>query len=325
MADVADRMRALVVTRPRTCEVQLVPTPIPGPGQVLVRIEGSGLCAAGLALWEGRPGIGYPYAAGAPGHEGWGRVVRVGRDVTRVEVGARVALRSSRALAEYDVASEGAVVPLPATLRGHEVPGEAIGGVVSAWRCSRIEPGQLVAVLGVGFAGALLIQLAARAGARVIALSQRPWSLRLAARMGAFETIPLALDDRAIVAQLDELTGGRGCERVIEATGWPRGLELAGALCRIRGRLVLAGAHPDGARALGRFHWTWRGLDVVDAQPADPDAAVAAIAAGVDALASGLLDVAPLYTHRLPLHRAGEAFELLRTRPDGFVKALLTP
>jgi threonine dehydrogenase-like Zn-dependent dehydrogenase len=64
---------------------------------------------------------------------------------------------------------------------------------------------------------------------------------------------------------------------------------------------------------------------VINAHEREPAAYVAGMTAAIDAIASGRLDPMPLYTHRLPLAQAGEAFELLRTRPDGFVKALVVP
>jgi threonine dehydrogenase-like Zn-dependent dehydrogenase len=77
------------------------------------------------------------------------------------------------------------------------------------------------------------------------------------------------------------------------------------------------------------FLWNWRGLDVINAHERDPAAYVAGMRAAIDAMTSAridrALDPAALYTHRVPLARAGEAFEMLDARPDGFVKALVTP
>jgi threonine dehydrogenase-like Zn-dependent dehydrogenase len=252
-------------------------------------------------------------------------VAAVGRDVRRIAIGDRVALLSERAFAEYDVAAETAVVPLPASLDGDAVPGEALGCAMNIFRRSAIEPGHTVAVLGIGFLGALLTQLAVRAGARVIAVSQRAYSLALARRIGAAEAIVLGNDDSAIVRQIEQLTGGAGCERVLELVGLQGPLDLAAKLCGVRGRLVIGGFHQDGLRRVDMLLWNWRGLDVINAHEREPAVCVAGIAAAVDAMASAQLDPAPLYSHRVPLARAGEAFELLRTRPDGFVKVLVTP
>jgi threonine dehydrogenase-like Zn-dependent dehydrogenase len=319
------RMRASVITAPRTCEVQLVDTPRPAADQVLVRVEGCGVCGSNLPLWEGRSWFSYPAPPGNPGHEGWGRVVAVGGDVHAVGVGTRVAFLSERAFAEYDVASVGALVPLPETLDAADLPGEPLGCAVNIFRRSAIERGHTVAVIGIGFLGALLVQLAARAGARVIAISQRSFSLELARRMGAAATIELGEDDGPITARVEELTHGHGCDRVIELVGLQRPLDLAGKLCRVRGRLVIGGFHQDGPRQVDMFLWNWRGLDVINAHEREPAAYVAGMSAAVHRVLLGGLDPRPLYTHRIDLDRAGEAFELLRERPAGFVKALVMP
>jgi threonine dehydrogenase-like Zn-dependent dehydrogenase len=73
------------------------------------------------------------------------------------------------------------------------------------------------------------------------------------------------------------------------------------------------------------FLWNWRGLDVINAHERAPAAYVGGMSAALERVVTGALDPEPLYTHRVTLDRAGEAFELLRLRPDGFVKALVTP
>ena len=267
----------------------------------------------------------YPTLPGTPGHEGWGRVVALGGDVQELAVGDRVAFLSDRAFAEYDVAAESSALVLPASLDRDDVPGEALGCAMNIFRRSEIARGQTVAVIGIGFLGALVTQLAVRAGAFTIALSRRAYALALARQAGAAETIVLDDDDGAIVRRINQLTDGAGCDRVIELVGLQRPLDLAGKLCAIRGRLVIGGFHQDGPRQVDMLLWNWRGLDVINAHERDPAAYLAGIAAAIDAMSSGHLAPAPLYTHRVPLARAGEAFELLRTRPDGFVKALVTP
>lgn len=316
-------MRAGVIAAPGQAIVEIAPRPDPGSGQVLLRLEGSGVCASSLPLWEGRPWFSYPQAAGAPGHEGWGRIVAVGDGVSGLAVGDRVAALTYRAHAEYDVADASAVVRLPASLDGVAMPGEPLGCAVNIFRRSAIEAGQTVAIVGVGFLGALLTRLASHAGARVIAISRRPFALDVARAAGADETI--VMDDHArIVAEVRRLTDGRWCERTIEAVGlqWP--LDLAGEITGERGRLVIAGYHQDGLRQVNMQLWNWRGLDVVNAHERDPQQYVEGIRAAVDLMAARVLDPAPLFTHRFPLEQLGDALELTRRRPDGFLKALVT-
>ena len=130
-------------------------------------------------------------------------------------------------------------------------------------------------------------------------------------------------DHHAIIGRVRGLTGGKGCERVIEAVGkqWP--LDLAGELVAEGGRLVIAGYHQDGPRQVSMQQWNWKGIDVANAHERDPAVQMRGLREAVEAVASGRLDLGPLLTHRYPLERLGEALAATRDKPDGFVKALV--
>jgi threonine dehydrogenase-like Zn-dependent dehydrogenase len=131
-------------------------------------------------------------------------------------------------------------------------------------------------------------------------------------------------DHQRIIDQVKALTGGAFCDRVIEAVGhqWP--LDLAAELTRERGRLIIAGYHQDGPRQVNMWLWNWRGLDVICAHERDPAVYVRGLRQAVEAVASGRLDPAPLYTHSFPLAQLDAALNATRDRPDGFLKALVT-
>jgi D-arabinose 1-dehydrogenase-like Zn-dependent alcohol dehydrogenase len=74
-------MKAAVIAASRRLEVVDTAPPSPAASQVRVRVEGCGVCASSLPVWEGREWFQYPLAAGAPGHEGWGVVDAVGSGV----------------------------------------------------------------------------------------------------------------------------------------------------------------------------------------------------------------------------------------------------
>jgi len=317
-------MRAGLIAGPRTARAIERPLPEPGPLEVRVRLEGCGVCGSNLPLWEGRPWFAYPREPGSPGHEGWGRIDALGAGVRGWSVGERAALLSERAYAEYDVAPADRLVRLPPALDGLPFPGEALACAVNVVRRARPARGETVAVVGIGFLGALVVQLAARRGARVVALSRRPFALEAARRAGAAHTLETA-DRRATVARVLELTGGRGAECVIEATGLQEPLDLAAELTAMRGRLVIAGYHQDGPRRVDLQLWNWRGLDVINAHERDPAVYLAGMRAAAAAVIRGALDPTPLYTHRVPLAELGRALDLLRERPDGFLKALVVP
>jgi threonine dehydrogenase-like Zn-dependent dehydrogenase len=316
-------MRAAVLTGPGRLQVEQVPLPEPGPGQVRLRLEGCGVCASNLTPWAGPEWMRFPTAPGELGHEAWGIVDAVGSDVRAIVAGDRVAALTYRSYAEYDLADAAAVLPLPAELTGHPFPGEPLGCAMNILERCDIEAGQTVAIIGIGFLGAILTRLATDAGARVIAISRRGFALDLARDMGAAAVVPM--DDHAsIIEQVKRETGGALCSRVIEAVGkqWP--LDLAGELTGERGRLIVAGYHQDGPREVNMWLWNWRGLDVINAHERDPARYMQGMRRAMAAVASGQLDPSPLYTHRFPLERLDAALDATRDRPDGFLKALVT-
>jgi threonine dehydrogenase-like Zn-dependent dehydrogenase len=316
-------MRAAILAGPGQMQMNEVELPWPGPGQVRIRLEGCGVCASNLTPWAGPEWMRFPTEPGALGHEGWGVVDALGDGVEGLSVGDRVAALSYKSYAEYDVADADAVVLLPDSLAGQPFPGEPLGCAMNIFHRSAIEPGQTVAIVGIGFLGAILTRLATDAGARVIAVSRRPFSLDVARNMGAAETIPMD-DHNGIIERVKELTGGVLCDRVIEAVGkqWP--LDLASELTRERGRLIVAGYHQDGPRQVNMQLWNWRGLDVINAHERDPKVYTQGIREAVTAISSGRLDPSSLYTHTFPLDRLDEALNATRDRPDGFLKALVT-
>ncbi|WP_373414053.1 zinc-binding dehydrogenase [Ensifer aridi] len=317
-----DTMSAAVVTGPGKVRIETLPLPQPSPRQVRIRLEGCGVCASNLVPWAGPDWMRFPTEPGALGHEGWGIIDAVGEDVHGFRVGDRVAALSYHAYATHDIADQTAIAPLPAALAGQPFPGEPLGCAFNIFRRSAIRPGETVAIIGIGFLGILLTELASAAGARVIAISRRPSSLASAERAGASEVI--AMDDHwRIIEKVKELTEGRLCDCVIEAVGkqWP--LDLAGELTKERGRLVIAGYHQDGPRQINMQLWNWRGLDVINAHERDPAVYMRGIHEAIEATVAGRLSPFRLYTHRFPLEQLGAALDMTRDRPDGFVKALV--
>jgi threonine dehydrogenase-like Zn-dependent dehydrogenase len=315
-------MRAAVITGAGKFKIDDAPLPKPGPGQVRIRLEGCGVCASNLTPWEGPEWMQFPTEAGALGHEGWGVVDAVDEEVTDLQPGDRVAALSSHAYAEYDLANASEVVKVPDALKDLPLPLEPFGCAVNIFRRSDIRGGQTVAIVGIGFLGAILVKLASEAGARVIAISRRQESLDLARKMRAAETIPMH-DHSQIIERVRELTGGIFCDRVIEAVGkqWP--LDLAAELTREGGRLIIAGYHQDGPRQVNMQLWNWRGFDVVNAHERDPAVSVRGMREAVDAIERGIIDPRLLITHRYPLDRLGEALDATREKPGNFVKAVV--
>ncbi len=315
-----ETMRAAVLIAARRFVIGETCVPEPGGGQLLVRVQGCGICASNIPPFEGKPWFQYPMEPGALGHEGWGIVERVGAEVRQFGAGDRVAMLSQHAFAEFDVADANAVVRLPSTLPDRPFPAEPLGCALNIFKRAAIERGDTVAMIGIGFLGGLLTQLAVAAGARVIAISRRRFALDLARKFGAAAIIEESAD---VPGQVTQFTGGKLCDVVIEAAGKQSTLDLGAELTRERGRLVIAGYHQEGHRQINMQLWNWRGLDVINAHERNPQIYREGMEAAVRAVESGLLDPRPFYTHRFSFEEIGEAFETAAARPANFIKALV--
>lgn len=312
-------MLASVIEAPRTARLHEVERPSPGAAQVLVAMQGCGVCASSIPVWQGRTWFSYPLAPGEPGHEGWGRIEALGPGVQDLAVGQRVAVLSQRAHAQFDVADASAVVPLPEALGDGAFPGEPLGCAMNIFERSDIRAGQTVAIVGAGFLGALLTQLAVHAGARVIAVSRRPFALDVARQAGAHHLVSMA-DAGAAERTVAALTAGAGCERVIEAVGLQAALDLASQLVAERGRLVIAGYHQDGLRHVNMQQWNWRGIDVINAHERDPARYIEGMRSAVARVTEGALTPSRFLTHRFGLDDLSHALAMADERPDGFLK-----
>jgi threonine dehydrogenase-like Zn-dependent dehydrogenase len=229
-----------------------------------------------------------------------------------------VATLSEHAFAEYDVVAVDQLVGLPD--EGLEVaPLEPFGCVFNVVDRADIAADQTVAVIGLGFVGLGVARLAAQGGARVLVVSSRHRALSLAGELGA--QAGLRLDDRHRVAgQIAELTGGRGCDRVVECTGHQTPLDLAGDVVSEGGRLAIAGFHQDGPRQVDLQQWNWKGIDVVNAHERDPARIRRGMELAADAIARDPVWTTALVTRRFALAEIGSALAQAADRPPGFVK-----
>lgn len=302
-----------VLKRPRHFALESRELPAPGRHELLVRIAGSGVCGSDLDRWRGRPWFDYPSEPGRPGHEGWGAIETAGEHAS-LEPGTRVALLSDRCFADAAVVAEADVVPLPDDLEDSPVPGEALGCAFNVVRMAGIASESRVAVVGAGFLGTLVTALSHARGARVVVFSRRAHSRRLASRMGAVEALPLEAAPE----------GEASFDIVVEATGAQAGLDYSTPLVAPGGRLVIAGYHQDGPRQVDMRTWNWNGIELVNAHVRDSAQRIDGVREAVEAMASGLFDPSPLYSHRFALEDLDDAFAALASRPSGFTKALVT-
>lgn len=201
--------------------------PQPARGEVLIRVEGCGVCGSSLPLWSGRAWFDYPLEPGAPGHEVWGRTAD----------GRRIAALAQRGFAEWTVAREDEVVELPDVLDGVPFPGEALACAVNVVRRSPIHSRSEVAVVGMGFLGTTCARLCELRGALVTEVG------RDATPDAAFECVIEAAGTQAALDTAAALVAERGTlvvagfhqdgRRTVDLQSWNwRGIDVLNAHVR---------------------------------------------------------------------------------------------
>jgi threonine 3-dehydrogenase len=340
-------MRALVKESAAPgAEVREVPVPQPGPGQILVRVEAASVCGTDVHIerWDKWAQDNFGPPPMVFGHEMAGVVVGHGPGAGRIELGRTVAAethivdwtcyqcRTGRAhvcqnmrilgvhmpgsFAQYVVLPEAnawVYEGIPAEVAALQEP---LGNAVHAAFVEEIA-GQTVAVLGCGPIGLMAIAVANMAGARrIFATDINPERLSMASLMGA-DIVLAATDD--VVGRLRDETDGNGVDVVLEMSGAEPALHQGLAALTNGGRISLLGTHAKPATIdlspeiifkavrvygiTGRLLWeTWY---------------------RTTALLEEGLDVTPIITHRLPLTRYAEAFDLVAAGHAG--KIVLLP
>jgi len=279
---------AVVQTFGRPLTLQDVPVPEPGLGQVLVRIETSGLCHTDIHAangdWPVKPGLPL-----IPGHEGVGIVERLGAGVTEVLVGDRVALpwlgyacgscgyctsgwetlcesqqntgySIDGGYAEYAVAQARYVAKVPDGVDPLDASPLTCAGVTTykAVKVAGTRPAELVAIFGVGGLGHLALQYAKIFGASVVAVDVTDEKLELARELGAEHTVNALTEDP--VAAIKALGGA---DVAISLAANPKAFEQAYGSLRRGGRLVFVALPAENSVQLPIFETVLNGITVI--------------------------------------------------------------
>jgi propanol-preferring alcohol dehydrogenase len=282
-------MRAAVVREfKKPLIIEDRPVPEPGDGQVLVKIEASGLCHTDMHAANGDWPV-KPTPPFVPGHEGVGIVTRVGRGVTRVGEGERVAIpwlgwacgeceycltgwetlcerqqNSGYSVdggwAEYALASGSYVGKVPDGIDPFEAAPLTCAGVTTykALKMSGARPSDLVAIFGVGGLGHLALQYALIAGAQVVAVDLFDEKLKMARELGAAYTVNARDEDPAAA-----IKGLGGADAAISTAVSPKAFEQAYGSLRRGGTLVFVGLPADNHMDLPIFETVLNGTKVL--------------------------------------------------------------
>jgi L-iditol 2-dehydrogenase len=321
-------MRISQVVAPRTSEVIEASDPVPGDGQVLVEVVASGVCTSDLTPWRNGPASrdGQPIRLG---HEIVGRVVACGRAARQWAPGELVTGLGGQGFASMAVLNAAHILPVPAGIEPAHALGEPVADLAEAlWR-TPAGPGARVAVVGLGFMGLGLLQLARdRAPGLLIGVDPVPAARQRALELGA--DLVFAPDDIPagyggdIGSDQESRSRDRRPDIVLEATGVTSGLATAGTLVRPFGTLCIVGYHHTGDAMLDMRLW-YKAVTVVNGFCPDRTRLMRAMSDALDLIARRRFSYAPLVTHRFGLDQVDQAYELMDARADGFVKAVLMP
>lgn len=340
-------MKAAVFHGPeRGLSIEEVPTPSPGPGEALVRVAGCGMCHTDLHYLD----HGVPTFKPPPiilGHEAAGTVAAVGEGVADWSEGDRVLIpavlscgrcrfcRMGRenlcerlemlgnhidgAYAEFVAvnASELVAVPEEIPLEKASVIADAVSTPYHAVKHrGRVRTGDTVAVVGCGGVGLNIVQCAAAAGGRVIAIDLNEERLEIARTLGAEEAINPEGVER-LDKHVRKLTAG-GVDVAFEAIGQPATIEMAFSLLRKGGRLCVIGfSHEPATIPVGKLMFFE--LEMVGSLGCGggdyPEI--------VELVRQGKLQLDPVVSGTIPLDDIEEGFDRLR-RGEG-VRWVVTP
>lgn len=328
-----EMMKAAVLEDRHKLVVKDVPVPSIGPDEILIRVVACGICHTDEGYIEGVPT--YKKLPLILGHEASGHVHELGERVTQFKVGDPVLIppvltcgnckyclvgketlckrqemlgnHIDGAFAEYIAVKAKDIVKVPEGLDLVElsIVSDAVATPYHAvYNRARVRPGDVVVVIGCGGVGINVVQFASVAGAKVIALDLQQSKLDLAKELGADIVINPSVDDpKALLKSMG------GADIVFEVIGNPSTQQLGFDLLGAGGKLVLVGYSPkkwDGFRS-GKV--MFRELEVIGSLGCPPRE----FARILHMVKRGMIKVSPLISHRFPLDKIDDAFEVLRS------------
>jgi len=340
-------MRVAMYYRNNDIRTEEVPIPRIRPGELLMRVEASGICGSDVIEW-----YRLKKAPLVLGHEVAGQVVKVGVGVTKYKVGDRIVashhvpcntcyyclighhtacetLRQTNfdpgGFSEYirlpSINVDRGVFIIPDELSYEEATfHEPLGCVIRAQRIARLRPGQSILVIGSGIAGLLNILLAKVSGAgRIMAVDIVPYRLQAAKRFGADK----ALDSSEEVGKcFRQMNGGRLADLVLVCTG-AKEANIQALESVERGGTVLffAPTDPDVKIPLSINDLFFRNdITLTTSYGASPYDSWLAI----ELIRSSSVNVEFMITHRLPLEETEKGFQIVAKAKDS-IKVIIEP
>jgi 2-desacetyl-2-hydroxyethyl bacteriochlorophyllide A dehydrogenase len=354
---IPQKMKAVVAYMPGDYRLETVDVPKAGAGEMVIKVEACGICAGDIKAYEGAPSFwgdetqpAYIKAPMIPGHEFIGFVVEIGEGVEGYVIGDRVISEQivpcwecrfckrgqywmcekhdlygfqnnvNGAMAEYMKFTKEAI--------NYKVPPDlpvekAI--LIEPYACSlhavqraQIELGDTVVISGAGTLGLGMVGAAKKSGAgTLIVLDLFDSRLKLAKQFGA--DIVLNPKDVDVVKEIKQMTDGYGCDIYIEATGHPKSVEQGLSMIRKLGRFVEFSVFKDPVTVDWSIISDRKELDILGSHLGPYCYPLA-----IDGIAKGDFPTEGVVTHKLPLEKYLEGFNLMKKGGDS-LKIILIP
>jgi L-iditol 2-dehydrogenase len=346
-------MIAVRLHGPRDLRVdQVADVPAPGRGQALIHVTSAGICGSDLHTYkDGRIGDTVVTQPLVLGHEFAAEVVAVGPEALDgnaqpLRQGTRVAVDPAEACGRCEQCEQGnpnlclhlkfcglfpqdgcyrermivtarQCFPIPDSI--DDASGamlEPLGVALHATDLSRVRLGDSVAILGAGPIGLLILQTVLLAGAREVFVAETlPWRLDLAKQLGGTAIGGERTDPVAVVM---EKTRGRGVDVAIEAAWADETVQQAVEVARFGGRVTLVGIPADDRMTMNHSPARRKGLTLRFCRRMKNTYPRA-----IQLVEAGKIDLRSLISHRFPLEKASDAFELNIAYKDRIVKVML--
>jgi L-iditol 2-dehydrogenase len=340
-------MKALVLTKYKHLELCDVSEPIPGPGEVLIRIAGCGICGSDVHGYDGSSGRRIPPII--MGHEAAGRIAETGAGVTHFRIGDRVTFdstvycgacafclrgeinlcdrrevigvscddyRRNGAFAEYLVVPERILCRLPDEMSFVEAAMlEAVSVALHAIKVSQLRGGETAVVVGAGMIGLLTMQAALAAGCERVYIADIDNSrLLLAESLGATGTIPVQNLD----AEIRRLTRNTGADIAFEAVGRDESVTAAIDAVRKGGTVTLIG------NVVSQVTLPLQKVVTRQLRLQGSAASAGEYPEAINLVSSGMIDAGKLITTVAPFDEGPLWFERLYRREPNLMKIVLT-
>jgi len=315
-------LKALRINAPYQLEIVEVGIPEPSDDQVLVKVEAVSICSMHeikvyKGLYKESMWGGYPCSLGDPGHEGAGRVVKVGKNVTGIKEGDRIAMTGwgGGLHAEYVLRDPRLIVNFDPHLSYEEAAfGELVACLINAFRLAGSLLGKSVAISGLGGAGLIAIQLAKINGAtEVVGIDVIEDRLELSRELGVDRVIN-PKDKEAF----KELVASE-VNTVIDCSGNSRSIQNS---FQIASEQVVIFGYTDEDFLVDQSIWFHRELMIKNAKIMGKEP-MKNFETAVRLLEKGMINVKKLITKIMPLTDYLEALKMLEKKEA--IKIIIAP